>query len=59
MMKFVTDIKMSASYLLDLSGGCDHHEETTSPRLYSSSLLLFSGNTIIKKTVPQATGSKI
>jgi len=47
-MKFITDIKMSASYLLVLSGGCGHHGETTSSRLYSSSLPLFSRNVIIK-----------
>ena len=49
MMNFVTDIKMLASYFLDISGRCDYHRETTSPRLCSSSLLRVSRNTIIKK----------
>jgi len=45
----LSQTKMLASYLVDLPGGCDYHGETTSPRLCSSSFLLFSRNTIIKQ----------
>jgi len=43
MMKFVTDIKISAFYLLDLSGGRVHHGETTSPRLFHPVFYSFQG----------------